>query len=322
MSTVSQSSPERSDSGLTPTGPDPAEPQREVRARPAALSRRLARGRSLLGVVPFTAFVVVFLVIPTLVVAVGAFSSDTNGFTLANISAMTSGYIVDAFVNSIELSAATALIGAVLGALLAYALVTAKPGGTLRRLVTSASGVLAQFGGVMLAFAFLATIGLEGFLTVFLRDNLDIIIYPRSIWLFEMPGLILVYTYFQIPLMLIVFLPTLDGLRPQWREATENLGGTTWQYWRLVAAPILFPSFIGATLLLFANAFSAYATAAALISQGSPIVPLKIRAALTSEVILGQENLGKAMALGMIVVVAVVMSLYALLQRRAAKWLG
>jgi len=322
MSTVSQS-PDRSKSRPTQTGPDLAAPQSpEVRAGPAALLRRLARGRNLLGVAPFTAFVVVFLAIPTLVVAIGAFTSDTHGFTLSNVSALTSGYIVDAFVRSIELSAVSAVIGAILGALLAYALVTAKPDGILRRLVTAASGVLAQFGGVMLAFAFLATIGLSGFVTLLLRNDFGIDIFAGSVWLFELPGLILVYTYFQIPLMVIVFLPALDGVRPQWREATMNLGGSTWQYWRLVAAPILFPSFIGATLLLFANAFSAYATAAALVSQGSPIVPLQIRSALTSEVILGQANLGKAMALGMIAVVAVVMSIYALLQRRAAKWLG
>jgi putative spermidine/putrescine transport system permease protein len=192
----------------------------------------------------------------------------------------------------------------------------------LRRMVTAASGVLAQFGGVTLAFAFIATIGLSGFVTVFLRDHLGVDIYSGGVWLFELPGLVLVYTYFQVPLMVIVFLPALDGIRPQWREATESLGGSTWQYWIRVAGPLLAPAFLGSTLLLFANAFSAYATAAALVSQGNPIIPLQIRSALTSEVVLGQQNLGKAMALGMVVVVAVVMSLYALLQRRTARWLG
>jgi putative spermidine/putrescine transport system permease protein len=74
-------------------------------------------------------------------------------------------------------------------------------------------------------------------------------------------------------------------------------------------------------LLLFANAFSAYATAAALVSQGAPIVPLQIRALQTSEVILGQQNLGRALGLGMVLVVTVVMALYALLQRRTSRWL-
>ncbi|MFI7545362.1 ABC transporter permease [Actinoplanes sp. NPDC049599] len=294
-------------------------PVPQVRAPRRGL--RLHDVRSLLGTLPFFAYVVVFLVIPTLVVAIGAFAGD-GGFTTANVTALGDSYVLDAFGRSILLSAVTALIGAVLGAVLAYALATAKPGGLLRRVVTAASGVLAQFGGVTLAFAFIATIGLSGFVTVFLRDRLGVDIYSGGVWLFELPGLALVYTYFQIPLMVIVFLPALDGIRPQWREATESLGGSTWQYWTRVAGPLLAPAFLGSTLLLFANAFSAYATAAALVSQGNPIVPLQIRTALTSEVVLGQQNLGKAMALGMVVVVAVVMTLYALLQKRTARWLG
>ncbi|WP_329109684.1 ABC transporter permease subunit [Micromonospora sp. NBC_01699] len=302
--------------------PDPVAPAPGVRPAPADRRRSGLPGRDLLGVVPFFAFVVVFLAIPTLVVVIGAFTGDDGGFTLDNLSAVGTSYILEAFGRSILLSAVTAAIGAVLGALLAYALVTAKPDGVLRRVVTSAAGVLAQFGGVTLAFAFMATIGLSGFATLFLRDHLGIDIFSHGVWLFELPGLLLVYTYFQVPLMVIVFLPALDGIRPQWREAAESLGGSTWQYWRLVAMPLLAPPFLGATLLLFANAFSAYATAAALVSQGSPIIPLQIRGALTSEVILGQQNLGKAMALGMIVVVALVMWLYAVLQRRSSRWLG
>ncbi|MFI5890411.1 ABC transporter permease [Actinoplanes sp. NPDC051513] len=284
-------------------------------------NRGLVHARSLLGTVPFFAYVAIFLVVPTLVVVIGAFAGD-GGFTMSNLTALGDQYILAAFGRSIVLSAITAAIGAVLGALLAYALVTARPGGVLRRVVTAASGVLAQFGGVTLAFAFLATIGLSGFVTVWLQDHLNFNLYGNGVWLFELPGLALVYTYFQIPLMVIVFLPALDGIRPQWREATESLGGTTWQYWTRVAGPLLAPAFLGSTLLLFANSFSAYATAAALISQGNPIIPLQIRTALTSEVVLGQQNLGKAMALGMVVVVAVVMSLYALLQRRTSRWLG
>ncbi|MFF5081487.1 ABC transporter permease [Actinoplanes sp. NPDC000266] len=292
----------------------------------AAAPQRVAtrprlRGTALLGTLPFFAYVAIFLIIPTLVVVIGAFASNDGGATLENIKALGNEYILDAFGRSIALSAISAIVGAVLGAVLAYALATARPDGILRRVVTAAAGVLAQFGGVTLAFAFLATIGLSGFVTVFLQDH-GIDIYSGGVWLFELPGLTLVYTYFQIPLMVIVFLPALDGIRPQWREATESLGGTTWQYWTKVAGPLLGPAFLGSTLLLFANAFSAYATAAALVSQGNPIVPLQIRSALTSEVILGQANVGKAMALGMVIVVSVVMGLYTLLQKRTAKWLG
>ncbi|MEV4535249.1 ABC transporter permease subunit [Asanoa sp. NPDC049518] len=283
--------------------------------------RRRWPHRDALGVVPFFVYVAVFLFVPTIVVVVGAFAGDDGRPTFENISALADDYIVEAFVRSITLSAVTAILGAVIGALVAYAVVTAGPDSLVRRLVTSACGVLAQFGGVTLAFAFIATIGLSGFVTVFLKDSLGIDIFSGGVWLYDLPGLVLVYTYFQVPLMVIVFLPALDGIRPQWREATESLGGSTWYYWRRVAAPLLAPAFIGSTLLLFANAFSAYATAAALVSQGSPIVPLQIRSALTSEVLLGRENLGKAMALGMVLVVALVMWLYGLLQRRTARWL-
>ncbi|WP_107269476.1 ABC transporter permease subunit [Plantactinospora sp. BC1] len=302
--------------------PDPVAPAPGVRPHPARRRVRLAGGGALLGVVPFLGYVGIFLAVPTLVVAVGAVTGDDGGFTLENLARLADSYVLAAFGRSILLSAVTALLGAVFGALLGYALVTARPDGLLRRAVTAAAGVLAQFGGVTLAFAFVATIGLSGFVTEFLRDTVGVDIYASGVWLFELPGLALVYAYFQIPLMVIVFLPALDGIRPQWREAAASLGGSTWQYWRLVGVPLLAPPFLGATLLLFANAFSAYATAAALVSQGSPIVPLQIRGALTSEVVLGQQNLGKAMALGMIVVVALVMWLYAVVQKRSAKWLG
>lgn len=254
-----------------------------------------------------------------MLVVLGAFGGQ-NGPTLGNLGTLTQPFIVSAFINSFLLSATSALIGAALGATLAYAVATGKPNGVLRRLVSSACGVLAQFGGVTLAFAFIATIGGAGFVTVWLQEHgLDI--YANGVWLYQLRGLGLVYTYFQIPLMVLVFLPALDGIRPQWREATETLGGGTWHYWRFVAGPLLLPAFTGATLLLFANAFSAYATAAALINQGGVIASLQIANALTSEVGLHQPGLAKAQALAMVVIVAIVMVLYAVLQSRTAKWL-
>jgi len=276
---------------------------------------------ALVGVLPFFAYTTIFLLAPTLIVVIGACLDGNSRPTLGNLSALAQPQIASAFIHSVILSAVTAVLGAVFGALLAYAVSTAREGGPLRRMITSLCGVLAQFGGVTLAFAFIATVGFQGFLTLWLRKiGIDL---AGSTWLFEPDkGLILVYTYFQIPLMLIVFLPAVEGLRPQWREAAESLGGSTWHYWRHVAGPILAPSFIGALLLLFTNAFSAYATAAALISQGSPIIPLQIGGTLSSEVILGQENIGKAMALGMVAIVAVVMTLYAVLERRTTRWLG
>ena len=283
-------------------------------------SRRLRRARDYLALAPFLTYVTIFMLLPTAIVVIGALQSDDGSPTLQNVvTVLSGGGFRDAFVRSITLSAQTAVIGALLGGLLAWALMDSDPNGWLRRIVLAASAVLSQFGGVMLAFAFLATFAFNGLATMFMREVVGLDILGGS-WIYGMNGLMVVYTYFQIPLMVIIFLPALGGLRREWWEASSSLGGSAWRYWRHVGGPILAPSFLGALLLLFANAFSAYATAAALVSQGSPIVPLRIRGALTSEVVLGQANVGKALALGMIVVVAVVMILYALVQRRASRW--
>ncbi|ART67482.1 ABC transporter permease [Mycobacterium dioxanotrophicus] len=279
----------------------------------------MRRVRESLPLLPFLAVVTVFLIVPTVTVVVMAFFAD-GSFSLARITALFSPTALAALAKSVLLSGSTALIGAVLGAVLAWLIVSSPPSSMVRRSVLALCSVLAQFGGVALAFAFLATIGLNGVLTVWAREHLGWDL-AGSGWLYGLPGLILVYTYFQIPLMVIVFLPALEGLREQWREAAVSLGASTWQYWREVAVPLLTPAFLGSALLLFANAFAAYATAAALVSQGSPIVPLLIRAALTSEVVLGQSGFAYALALEMIVVVAAVMLAYNALVRRTARWL-
>jgi putative spermidine/putrescine transport system permease protein len=269
---------------------------------------------------PFASYVLVFLAVPTLLAVGSGFVGADGGFTLDNVAALADPVIIATFVNSIGLSLLTAVIGAIVGAVLCYALLAFSAEGAVRATVAAISGVLAQFGGVMLAFAFIATIGLQGVVTVWLRDAWGIDIFADGAWIYGLPGLVLPYIYFQVPLMVITFLPALTALKAHWLEATLTLGGTRGAFWRLVAMPVLAPSFLASFLLLFANGFSSYATAAALASQGSQIVPLQIRTALTSETLLGRENLAGALALGMIVVMALVMWGYAVVQGRAARW--
>jgi putative spermidine/putrescine transport system permease protein len=213
----------------------------------------------------------------------------------------------------------TAVLGAVLGLALAIAVLRAKRGRLLRRLVLTASGVLANFGGIPLAFAFLATIGNAGVLTAALAN---IGLGSGGFTLYSMTGLALVYLYFLIPLMVLTITPALEALRPQWREAADNLGASGWQYWRYVGGPVLAPPVIGATMLLFAVAFAAYATARALVGSSIPLVTLQIADALSSNVVVGSENLGKALALGMIVLIGMDMAFYAWVQRRTQRGLA
>jgi putative spermidine/putrescine transport system permease protein len=260
------------------------------------------------GALPFLAYAGVFLLLPTGIVIWNAFQGNVGGLTLSNITALNTGPVRSAFKGSLELSLISSVVGAALGAILAYAVASGNPDGLVRRLYLAGSGVLAQFGGVTLAFAFLATIGPAGFL-----------LHPN--WYSSFPwGIALIYCYFQIPLMVLVFLPAIDGLKVQWREAAENLGGSTWQYWRYVGGPLLTPAFTGAALLLFANALSAFATIEAWENQIPYVVPQSISGSLISEVGLANAHEGDALALGMIVMVIFVMTGYFLLQRRAARW--
>ena len=305
--------------GTSASGPAPSPSPATGPSPSGAGAGRLKGARNYLALIPFHAYVGLFLVLPTLFVVIGAFTDSSGAFTLDNFRTMfTEAQFTDAFIKSLQLAVITALLGATLGGLLAWAVVRGDPNGLLRQLVIAASGVLAQFGGVMLAFAFLATFGFNGLITLFITSNLGIKVDMS--WLYSMTGLAVVYTYFQIPLMLIVFLPSLDGLRQEWYDASASLGGGAWSFWRNVGGPILAPSFLGALLLLFTNAFSAYATAQALISQGCVLITQQIACQMSSEVILGQENVGKALALGMIVIVSGVMAVYALIQRRASRW--
>jgi putative spermidine/putrescine transport system permease protein len=259
------------------------------------------------------------------VLAVEAFrSTDPVTFqetwSTDSIVAITDGAYRRAYLGSLQLSLITAVIGAVLGLALAIAVLQTRRNLLLRRLVLTASGVLANFGGIPLAFAFLATIGNAGVITALLQDTLGLGLGGFS--LYSMTGLALVYLYFLIPLMVLTITPALEALRPQWREAADNLGASHWQYWRYVGGPVLAPPVIGATMLLFASAFAAYATARALVGSSVPLVTLQIANALSSNVVVGSENLGKALALGMVVLIGVVMAFYAWVQRRTQRWLA
>ena len=291
-------------------------------ARPSSLGRSVVgTARRLGGVVPFSVYVLLGLGLPTAAVAVGAFQDSVNGsFTFSNINIASHGIYLTGFRTSIELSVIAALIPGVAGLLIAYAIFTAQHGSVLRRVAITASGVFANFGGVPLAFLFIASLGPTGIVTAWLND-LGINIYAGNFSLFSLTGVLLAYMYFQIPLMILVILPALEGLRPAWREAAHNLGAHNWQYWRYVGGPVLAPSFLGCVLLLFGSSFSAYATAEAMTAGALPLTSIQIGSFLNGNVIAGQQNVGKALGLGMVLIIAVVMIIYTLLQRRAARWL-
>jgi putative spermidine/putrescine transport system permease protein len=280
------------------------------------LKRRAGSG---LAAVPLLLFMAIAFGLPAVAILTGAFttSPDAPGgvhWTLSNLTTSVHGAYLTSLWGSVQLSALAALLGTVLGLPLAQAVVTAKRQG-LRDAVLSASGVLANFGGVPLAFAFVATLGNAGVLTQAFG------LTARGWSLYSFWGLVIVYLYFLLPLMVLTITPALEGLRTGWREAALNNGATTWQYWLHVALPVLAPSLLGGFVLLFGSAFAAYATAAAMVGASVPLLPLQIANALSGNVLVGQGNVALALSLDMVVVAGLVMAVYVPLQRRSARWL-
>ncbi len=277
-----------------------------------------AKARGWLGVAPFTIFVAVFLLWPALSVFRLALQPVVGSTKPAMLEAI-SGQYLNAILFSVRLSAITALIGMVIGTLVAIAIVAQDRFRGLRNLMVGYSAVAANQGGIPLAFAFIASLGMQGLYTRVLSE-FGINLTDMGFKISGFAGIVLVYLYFQIPLMTLVMLPAVDGLKVTLKEAAANLGASPRQYWRRVGVPLLSPSLLGGFLLLFANAFSAYATAFALSSGGTRLVSVQIRFFLQGNTITGKSNLGYALAAWMIIVMIVAMSGFLALRQVSEKW--
>ncbi len=275
-----------------------------------------------IGVAPFFLFAILFLILPSLRLLVGSFTNEEGQLSLVNILHLfEEKAILDAYWLSIRISAATALGGGIFGFLLAYSVTIGGLPKPLRSALITFSGVASNFAGVPLAFAFIATLGRTGFVTALIKDLFGVNIYQQTNFdLYSFWGLSLTYMYFQFPLMVLIMAPALDGLKREWREAAENLGASNTQYWLRVALPVLLPSILGSMILLFGNAFGAYATAYALTGGRLGIITIQIGAQIRGDVH-HNPGLGYAMAMGMVIIMAVSLAGYSWLQKRSERWL-
>jgi putative spermidine/putrescine transport system permease protein len=293
---------------------DPSSARAAQRAQPGRFRNLLP----LLGLVPFLVFATMFLLIPAAKLIIGSFQDSAGRLTFANYEDFDTKIVINAYTASIEISFVTAVGAAIFGFLLAYAVISGGLPKPIRAAVLTFSGVASNFAGIPLALAFIFTIGRVGLLTVFLRA-LGLDPYKAGFNLYSKLGLELVYFYFQLPLMILIIAPAIDGLKREWREAAENLGASSFEFWRRVALPILMPSLLGSTMLLFGNAFGAQATAYQLTGGLINLVTLLIGDQLSGDV-LHSPGKGFALAVGMIVIMAIALAGYAILQRRAERW--
>lgn len=237
------------------------------------------------GLVPFLLFGLAFEVLPLLTVIQSSFS-DKGAFTLDFYRQAMDPLFLRSFGNSIKLSATTASLGVVLGTLVAYAIITTR-NRFVQNALTALSDVTTNFGGAPLAFAFIVILGSTGVVTQILKQA-GINLYP-NFRIYSISGLTIAYLYFQLPLMILLIIPSLYGLKREWREAALNLGASTFRYWIEIALPILLPALVSGFLLLFANSFGAYATAWTLTGSDVDLITIRIAALIRGEVQLAPE---------------------------------
>ncbi|MGV3491428.1 MAG: ABC transporter permease [Devosia sp.] len=300
---------------LAPTNASPGSPGLVAAGRP---SRRFSL--EWLSVAPFVIFAVMFLAAPTFYLFVQAFTDRAGNFTFDNMLGLGSEQIVRAYTISIQVSATSAVFGALIGLLITLALIRGKLPAGLRAGVMTFSGVASNFAGVPLAFAFIATLGRLGLVTLLLRDLFGFDMYRAGFNLFSFWGLTITYLYFQIPLMVVIIAPAIDGLKREWSEAAETLGASKWDFWRYIGLPILWPPVLGTLSLLFANAFGAIATAWALTGSNLNIVTVLLYNQIRGDA-LQNPGLGAALAVGMVVITSIANIIYLVVAKRAERWM-
>jgi putative spermidine/putrescine transport system permease protein len=275
---------------------------------------------ALIGVAPFFAFAIVMMIAPTAALVADAFVNRQGQLTLKNFAGLNTPEVIAAFAESIKISSASAVLGAIIGLGLALVVGRGVSNSRVRSIVMTFCGVASNFSGVPLAFAFIATLGRLGLVTTALRTVAGVDIYDAGFDLASFWGLTIAYLFFQIPITITIMMPAIDGLRREWREAATILGARSWHYWRYIGLPVLWPSLLGTLALLFANSFGAIATAYALTGYAVNIVPILLYAQIRGDV-LHNESLGAALALGMIAVMALANTIYLVLRTRSERWL-
>ena len=268
-------------------------------------------------IAPFLLLTAVGMIAPVILLVVQSVSGP-HGFTLDYIVSLSSPTYRLAAWNSILLSFASASLALVTGGLVALIAFGSDAHPRLGAIVTSFSAVTANFAGVPLAFAFISTLGMFGLLTRVLRVA-GIDIYAMGFSLYSMSGLTLVYTYFLMPLMVILITPAIRAISQDWLAAAKSLGANPSQQFRLVALPILAPSLVSAFILLFGSAFSGYATAYALTSGNIVLLTTEIGNVLTGDVTSAPQT-GAALSVAMIVTMAVLVWISRWFGRRTRRW--
>ena len=253
-----------------------------------------------LFLIPLMLIIIFFLIIPIISVVEGSLKADGDTvYSLYNYKyILQSKFYRQGFYNSIKVSVLSSVFGIIISFQLAYSI--SRLSEKIRGNVLLYSNMMSNFSGLPLAFAFIIILGANGVATLILQK-----MGINGFNIYSQYGLILVYTYFQIPLGTLLMYPAFDALDERWKEACSLLGGGRFEYWTKIGLPILKSSIIGTGIILFTNAMGAYATAYGIMVSNYNIVPIRIGALISGDVIL-KPNLASALAVILIGIILLI----------------
>ncbi|MBJ9999607.1 ABC transporter permease subunit [Erwinia sp. S38] len=274
------------------------------------------KGLALLCLLPFAVFYIAFQIAPLVWIAVNSFYSEMNeAWGWANYTdILTSTFYQQAIRFSLDISFWSSVYGLIIALLGGYSL-HQLGGGRLHRFLMSFTNMTSNFAGVPLAFAFVILLGLNGCLTLLMRKY-EIM---QGFKLYSTDGLIVVYTWFQIPLGILLLYPAFDGLKKEWQESAALLGASRWRYWRHIGLPVMTPALVGTFVILLANALGAYATIYALTTGNYNVIPVRIAALVSGDVSL-DPNMGSALAMLLVVLMSIITVVHQWLVRRSYQY--
>ena len=253
----------------------------------------------------FLAFVVAFMGMPLLsLISTSLSRPETGGFSLENfVSIFTSKFYFQSFRNSFVLSLQSSLYGILIALFCSYAITRFASEHTQNNLLVVVN-MTSNFAGLPLGFALTVMLGSSGmFVTLLKAFGIDI---TQSFSIRTVQGLVIAYTYFQVPLGIMLLYPIYRGIRDDWKEAASILGASSVQFWTRIGIPAILPSILSTFTVLFANAMGAFATAYYLVSSSYNIVPIRIGALMSGD-IRTKPELGSALAITLAMVLIVVM---------------
>ena len=180
--------------------------------------------------------------------------------------------------------------------------------------------VAANFGGIGLAFGYMAALGTYGMVTLALQE-IRIPWTPPEIGSFA--SLVMAYSYTNIPLYVLLTLPAMGIVRQEWLEAAEVCAASRWQFWRFIGWPVLSPFLLAGFLLIFTWSIGIYGLAYALGGTASMtgrmrLITLQIGLNLNTGV--GTEERSYVLAVVLLLLATASLLTYRAVMQRALRW--